>query len=101
MGDDGKLRREALHMLGLFLEEAHRDEEREVSILVSRLLKTTVESVLQVLPQGKAVRAQDYIAPHRCVVDQLGLQDHIGVPTGIVLVSGCNFFGHNARLTPP
>ena len=34
VGDDGDLRREALDVIGLLLEQAHRDEEREVEVLV-------------------------------------------------------------------
>jgi len=56
---------EALHVLGFLREKAHRDEQREVRILVARRLEHVVQGALHQLPQAVAVGSDDHAATHR------------------------------------
>ena len=53
--DHGELGREPLDVLGLLVDEAHRDEQREGGVIVAGLLEATVEVALHRLPDGEAV----------------------------------------------
>ena len=87
-GDPGALGGEALHVVLLFLEQALRDQHRQVHVLVARLLELRVQHVLDVLPDGVAVGPVDEHALDGGVVDQLRLAAHVGVPLGEVHVPG-------------
>ena len=52
--DDGDLRREALDVIGLLLEQAHRDQEREVQVLVPGRLEPIVERALRAAPRSRS-----------------------------------------------
>ena len=74
------LRGEPFDVLRLLGEEALRDEEGEVGVLVSRGLEHPVEGLLHLLPDGIAVGTDDHAAAHRAVIGQLGLRDQLVVP---------------------
>ncbi len=74
------LRRKALYVVGLLLEQAFRDEDRHRNVLVAGLLEHGVERVLNVLPQRLRVRAHDDAALDGRVVRHLRLFYDICVP---------------------
>ncbi len=80
VGDHRRLGGEALDVLRLPREEALRDEEREVGVLVAGVLEHLVERLLHLLPDGVAVGPDDHAPPHRAVVGQLGAGDELVVP---------------------
>ncbi len=85
----GQLGGEALHVLGLALEEAHGDEHGEVEVLVAGGLEHGVHVLLDVLPQRVAVRLDDHGAANRALVHHVGAIDDVVVPAAEVLgVSG-------------
>ena len=84
----GHLGREALDVLGLLLQEALGDEQREIGVDVAGGLDPAVQEPLDVLPDGVAVRADDHHPLHRGVVGQLGLLDDLEVPAGKILGFG-------------
>ena len=79
-GDPGHLRGEAFHMVLLFLQKALRYEHGHIDILVAGGLEHAVEDVLDILPNGVAVGADDHAAADAAVIDQLGLFNDIGIP---------------------
>ena len=85
VGDDRHLRREALDVIGLLLEQAHRDEQREVDVLVAGRLEPVVERALGQLPDRVAVGLDDHRALGRAVLGQLGALDDLDVPGGEVV----------------
>ena len=91
-GDPGDLGREALDVLGLLLEEALGDEEREIGVDVARVLDAAVHQPLDVLPDGVAVGPDDHHPLHRRVVGELGLLDDLDVPLGKILALGRDLF---------
>ena len=64
VGDDGTLLSEALDVVGLLAEEALRDEEGEVCVVVTRFLKHVIELALHALPDSVAVGLDDHTAAH-------------------------------------
>src|SRR2546430_16971149 len=64
---------EPLDVLGFLREEAHRDEQREVGVLVAGRLEHGIQGVLHQLPDAVAMRPDHHTAAHRRVVRQLGL----------------------------
>ena len=92
VGDHRQLRRETLDVLGLALQVALRDQQREVGVDVTGLLDPPVDVGLQQLPHPVSVRADHHRAPDRAAVDQLGLEDDLVVPGGEVLA----LRGHSA-----
>lgn len=97
VGDDRELRREALDVLGLALEVALRDEQREVRVLRARRLDPGVHLGLHPFPDGVAGRADDHGPPDRAVVGQLRLGDQVLVPAGKVLRTGSEHACHDRR----
>ena len=94
VGDHRALLGESLHMLRLLFEEALRDEEREIGVLVAGVLEHFVEDPLDVLPQPVAPRLDHHAAAHRRILGQVGRLDHLLVPFGIVVGPGrgnCRF----------
>jgi len=69
-------------MLGLFLQKALRDEQREIRVLVAGRLETAIQAALDAFPQLVAVRLDDHAAAHRRIVGQVGLLHDIGIPLG-------------------
>jgi hypothetical protein len=88
VGDDRQLRRETLDVLGLALQVARRDQQREVGVEVTGLLDAPVDVGLQQLPHPVSVGADYHCAPDRAAVDQLALEDDLVVPGGEVLALG-------------
>ena len=84
VGDHRQLRREALHVLGLALQVALRDEQREVRVLVPGLLDPPVQVGLQQLPDPVPVRSDDHRALDRAAVYQFRLEYQFVVPGGEV-----------------
>lgn len=80
--DPGALGGKALHMVLLLLEQALGDEHGHGDVLVSVTLEHSVQLVLNVFPDGVAVRAHNEAALDTGVVHQLSLGAHIGEPLG-------------------
>ncbi len=102
-GDHGQLGTEALDVIGLALQVALGDEQREVGVLGADVLDAAIDVGLHALPDGVAVRADDHGAPHRAVVGQLGLGLDVLVPAGEVLRLGGEYgwLGHRAAIVLP
>ena len=86
VGDDRDLGREPLDMVGLALEQAHRDQQREVDVLVSGGLDPIVERTLGVLPDRVAVGLDDHRALGGAVLGHLGPSNDLDVPRGKVVL---------------
>ena len=80
--DPGALGGKALHMVLLLLEQALGDEHGHGDVLVSVTLEHSVQLMLNVFPDGVAVRAHNEAALDTGVVHQLSLGAHIGEPLG-------------------
>src|SRR5207245_6894290 len=73
--------REALDVLGLALEKALGDEQREIRVFMPRGFETLIQPGLHVLPQREAVRANDHRAADRLeVVRQLRAANGSDIP---------------------
>ena len=70
--DDRAFLGEALDVLGLLLQEAQRNEQRKVGVLVARGLEHAVEHALHVLPDRPAPGLDDHAAAHGRVLGQVG-----------------------------
>ena len=80
MRDHRELGREALDVLGLLLQEALRDEQREVGVLVAGRLEAVVELALDLLPDGVAVRLDDHAA-----LDDLGRLGQVALADDVLV----------------
>ena len=98
-GDHGQFGAEALHVLGLLLEEGHGHEQGEVGVVDPGGFDAVVHGRLQALPQREAVGPDDHGPPGRSVLGQLGLRDDVLVPAGEVLALGGEHgsLGHRAE----
>src|SRR6266853_296159 len=85
MRDDRNLLRESFDVLGLLREVAHRDEEREVGVLVAARLDHVVERALHQLPHAVAMGPDHHAASYRRVIRQLRLHDDVAVPLAEIL----------------
>ena len=83
-GYPGALGGEALHMILLLLQEALRNEDGHIHILMARLLEHPVQDRLNVLPDGVAIGPVNEHALHAGIGDELRLLTHVGVPLGKV-----------------
>ena len=91
-GDPGHLGGKAVDQLALFLQQAFGDEHGHSHVLVAGSLKTAVQVLLDVLPDGVAIGAQHHKALYAGVLDQFGLGADVGVPLGKVdLLCGDRF----------
>ena len=77
---DRNLGSEALDMLGFGFEQLHREEQREVDVLVAGRLEAIVELSLHPLPDRVAVRLDDHRALDEPVLGHAGLPDDLVVP---------------------
>src|SRR5713101_7500357 len=91
MGDDRDLGRKALDVLRFLLQEALRDEEREVGVARTGLLDAAVEFVAQILPDREAVGAENDTSAHRRIIGEFGAQDDVVVPGGEILAARSYF----------
>ncbi len=82
VGDNRQFRSEPLDVLGLAMDEALRDEEGEVGVLVSRLLDEAIQSLLDLLPDRVPVRPDHHAAPDGGVIRQFGLLNDVLIPAG-------------------
>ena len=82
--DPRALGREALDVVLLLLQQALGDQHRHGHVLVTGRLELAVEYLLDVLPDGVAIRAQDEQALDIGIVHQLRLGAHVGEPLGEV-----------------
>src|ERR1700730_18721909 len=98
MRHDRKLRTESLDMLGFALEEVHRDQQREVSVLRSCGLDPPVDLRLHPLPYRVAVRPDDHGSARRTVLGQLRLGQDILVPPWKVFLLGSQ---HSPQIALP
>ena len=83
-GDPGALGGEALHMVLLLLQQALRNEDRHIHILMAGLLKHPVQNRLDVLPDGVAIGPVNEHALHAGIGNELRLLAHVCVPLGKV-----------------
>ena len=83
-GNPCALRCEALHMVLFLLQKAFRNQQRHVHILDTLLLKFLIQHILDILPNGIAIRTINKHTFDRGVVDKLGLFAYIGEPLGKV-----------------
>mmetsp|Transcript_13836 Transcript_13836/g.24500 ORF Transcript_13836/g.24500 Transcript_13836/m.24500 type:complete len:293 (-) Transcript_13836:313-1191(-) len=88
LGDQSQLGRKAFHVVRLLLNERIRDELREVTVGVPRLLETPVQKALQSLPNGEAVGTDNHRAAHWAIVSQLSTLHYVQVPSAIVFALG-------------
>ncbi len=84
------LRRKALDMLRFLQQQAFRNQHREIHVLMTRFLEALVHFLLDALPDGVAVRANDHAAAHRRVIAQLRLEDDVRIPLREVLIARCD-----------
>ena len=89
MRDHGALLGEAFDVGGFLLEERDRDEQREVGVLVARLLEHAIEDALDVLPQRITPRLDHHAALDVGVLGEIRRADDLLIPFGkILLASG-------------
>src|SRR5262249_44362160 len=84
MRDHRKLRSETFDVLRFALKKRHRDEKRELTILMAGLLEHLVETRLHVLPDCVTVRPDDHHPLDWGIVRKPGFLNHVRVPLGIV-----------------
>ena len=84
VGHPGALGGEALHVILLLLEQALGDQHGQIHVLMPGLLELLVQNLLEILPDGVAVGAEDEHTLDGGVVNQLRLPAHVGKPLGEV-----------------
>ena len=82
--DPRALRREALDVILLLLQEAFGNKHRHGDVFMSRLLEFPVQRVHDVLPDGIAIGAHDEQALYRGIVHELRLDADVREPLGKV-----------------
>ena len=94
----GALLGEALDVVGLLREERLGNEEREIGVLMSRLLEHPIQRIVHLLPDGIAVGFDDHAPADGRIFRQSGLDHQIVVPLRVVLVGFgevFEFLSHN------
>ncbi len=98
--DHCALRREPFDVRRFLLQERQRDEQRKVRVLVARGFEHVVERALHVLPERVAPGSDDHAAAHGRVFGEVGTDNDLLVPLGVVLGTrrrdGGLGFVHNA-----
>ena len=100
MRDDRAFLGEALDVLGLLLQVAQRNEQREVGVLVAGGLEHPVEQPLHVLPERVAPRLDDHAAADVGVLGEIGRPDDLLIPLGKILLARWRdgvLLGHGKR----
>ena len=89
--------REAFHVLGFLVQEALRDEQREVAVLVVGGFEAVVELALDQFPHGVAVGLDDHAAfDDFRGLRHVALQDDVLIPGGEILLAWSDGrFGHS------
>ncbi len=85
VGDHRRLRRKSLHVLRLLVQEALRDQQRKVRVLVSRFLEHVVELALHPLPDPIPIGANHHATAHWRIIRQLGAHYELVVPCAEIL----------------
>ena len=83
---NGEFRTKALDVFGFTTQVTLGNKEREVGVLGSGDLDSSVNLGLNVFPNGVTVGTNDHGAANRAVVGHFGLGYDVLVPTGKVLV---------------
>ena len=93
-GDPCHLGGEALYVVLFLLQQAFRDEHGHIDVLVAGGLEHPVEDMLDILPDGIAVGADDHAAADAAVIDQLGLFNDVGIPLCEIVLHRGDFGYH-------
>ena len=80
-----RLGREPLYMILFLLQQALRNEQRQVDILHAALLESRVQKPLDILPDRVSAGLKDHAALDRGIIHQFRLFDHIRVPLREIL----------------
>ena len=82
------LRRKSLHMVFLLLKQALRDKHGQIYVLHPGFLKSPVQLLLDIFPDGIACRLDDHTALYTRIIDQFRFLHHICIPLGKVHIHG-------------
>ena len=82
----GALLGEALYVVSLAREERLGDKEREIGILVSRLLEHLIECLVHLLPDGITIGFDHHTAAHGRIFGQAGLHNQVVIPLRVVII---------------
>ena len=88
MGHDGTFLGETFDVRSLLAQVTLGDEQREVSVHVSGVLELAIEHLFHALPNGETVWLDDHTPLYITVLGEVGLDDNLVVPLGIILFSG-------------
>ena len=94
MRDDCTLHRKAFHVLGLFSQEAHGNQQRKVRVDVARRLEAPVQLPLDRFPDRIPFGPDCHAALDWRVVRELRGLNHVEIPLGIILCAGFDVLGH-------
>ena len=86
-GDHGEFRGEAFDVFRFLLEEALRDEEGQVDVLVAGGFETLVKFALEDFPDGVAVGLD-----HHAALDDFGRFGHVALDYNVLIPGGKVFF---------
>ena len=84
--DPRHLRREAIDQLAFLLQQALRDQDGHGHVLMAGGLEAGIHVLLDQLPDGLTIGAQDDEALHAGILDQLCLDADVGIPLCEVLL---------------
>src|SRR5688572_5875560 len=90
MSHHRQLRCKAFNVFRFLLQKAHRDEEGEVSVLVSGGLETPIEIITDGFPEFIAIGLDDHAAAHWRVIREISLQYNVVVPLRKILAHRCD-----------
>jgi len=79
-GDDRQLGREALHVLRFFFQEALRDQQRQINVLVAGGFEAIVELALDDFPHGVPVGLD-----HHAALDDFGRLGHVALEHNVLI----------------
>jgi hypothetical protein len=85
MGNNGTLLSKTLYVFCLTRKEALQDEQREISILNTRLLEHLVKLLIHLLPNRETVRLDDHTAANWGLLGQVGLYNQVVIPLTIIV----------------
>ena len=92
LGDPGHFRREALHMIFLFVEQTLRNKKRHIAIFYACRLKAPIEETLDALPDCITGGLNDHTSLDARIVAELCLPHNIRIPLCEILIHRSNFF---------
>jgi hypothetical protein len=88
MGDDRHFLGEAVDMLGLLGQEAHRDQQREIIVVVPGVFDPLIQLALDFLPDAKAPRLDDHAAAGGRILGEVSFFDDGLIPVRKILGAG-------------